>query len=158
MGPGHGGAGRDGDGVLDRLVDGPARATYAVALAAVVVPGLAGMVSGRADRLLKALRARADAAERARASAENEARTQERSRIAGEMHDLVGHRLSLASLHVGGLELALPKAAPALRPDAAVVRGTIKDALRGLRQALGLTWRCRSENATLHLVASSNQK
>ncbi|MFD7529835.1 sensor histidine kinase, partial [Streptomyces sp. NPDC059849] len=123
---------------------GPARAPYAVALglvlsvAAVVVPGLVGTVFGQADRLLEALRARADAAERARASADSEARTQERSRIAAEMHDLVGHRLSLASLHVGGLELALSKAAPALRPDAAVVRSTIKDALRELRQALGV--------------------
>ncbi|MFF3390073.1 sensor histidine kinase [Streptomyces sp. NPDC002669] len=123
---------------------GPARATYAVALglvlsvAAVVVPGLVGTVFGQADRLLEALRARADAAERARASADSEARTQERSRIAAEMHDLVGHRLSLASLHVGGLELALSKAAPALRPDATIVRSTIKDALRELRQALGV--------------------
>ncbi|MFD8827518.1 sensor histidine kinase, partial [Streptomyces sp. NPDC059605] len=123
---------------------GPARATYAVVLglllsvAAVVVPGLVGTVFGQADRLLEALRARADAAERARTAADSEARTQERSRIAAEMHDLVGHRLSLASLHVGGLELALSKDAPALRPDATVVRSTIKDALRELRQALGV--------------------
>ncbi|MFB7918499.1 sensor histidine kinase [Streptomyces sp. NPDC056061] len=123
---------------------GPASLPYALALGlvlavtSVVVPGLVGTVFGQEDRLVEALRERADAAERARALADSEARTQERSRIASEMHDLVGHRLSLASLHVGGLELALAKTAPALRPDAAVVRTTVRDALRELRQTLGV--------------------
>ncbi|MFF9480587.1 sensor histidine kinase [Streptomyces sp. NPDC014733] len=123
---------------------GPASLPYAVALGlvlavvAVVVPGLVGTVFGQEDRVVAALRERADAAERARALADSEARIRERSRIASEMHDLVGHRLSLASLHVGGLELALEKSAPALRPDAAVVRTSVRDALRELRQALGV--------------------
>lgn len=45
--------------------------------------------------------------EEARRLADSESRTHERSRIAAEMHDLVGHRLSLISLHSGGLEMAL---------------------------------------------------
>ncbi|WP_369382665.1 sensor histidine kinase [Streptomyces sp. cg36] len=109
-----------------------------MAVTAVAVPGLAGTVYGQQGRLLRALRERGDAAERARRSADSEARTQERSRIAAEMHDLVGHRLSLISLHAGGLELALDKAAPELREEAVLVRRTTRDAMRELRQALGV--------------------
>ncbi|MFH9424611.1 sensor histidine kinase [Streptomyces sp. NPDC017529] len=123
---------------------GPASLPFAIVLglvlmvASVVLPGLVGTLVGQEARLMEALRARAEASERARALADSEARTQERSRIAAEMHDLVGHRLSLASLHVGGLELALSKTAPTLRPDAATVRTTVGDALRELHQALGV--------------------
>ncbi|MEV0263832.1 histidine kinase [Streptomyces sp. NPDC050617] len=123
---------------------GPGSAVYGLelgvvlAVTAVVVPGLIGTVYGQQTRLLRALRERGDAAERARRSADSEARTHERSRIAAEMHDLVGHRLSLISLHAGGLELALDRAAPELREEAVVVRRTTRDAMRELRQALGV--------------------
>ncbi|MFE4861184.1 sensor histidine kinase [Streptomyces sp. NPDC056670] len=123
---------------------GPSSLPYAVILglvlmvAAVVLPGLVGTLVGQENRLVQALRERAEEAERARALAESEARTQERSRIAAEMHDFVGHRLSLASLHAGGLELALARTAPELRPHAVAVRTTLGDALRELRQALGV--------------------
>ncbi|MFE1550068.1 sensor histidine kinase [Streptomyces sp. NPDC058718] len=109
-----------------------------MAATAVVVPGLVGTVYGQQARLLSALRERGDAAERARRFADSEARTHERSRIAAEMHDLVGHRLSLISLHAGGLELALGKAAPELREEAVLVRRTTRDAMRELREALGV--------------------
>lgn len=109
-----------------------------MAATAVVVPGLVGTVYGQQARLLSALRERGDAAERARRSADSEARTHERSRIAAEMHDLVGHRLSLVSLHAGGLELALGEAAPELREEAVLVRRTTRDAMRELREALGV--------------------
>ncbi|MCX5384552.1 sensor histidine kinase [Streptomyces sp. NBC_00083] len=123
---------------------GPGSAVYSaelgflMAATAVVVPGLVGTVHGQQARLLRALRERGDAAERARRSADNEARVQERSRIAAEMHDLVGHRLSLVSLHAGGLELALDRAAPELREEAVLVRRTTRDAMRELRQTLGV--------------------
>ncbi|GAA4920951.1 histidine kinase [Streptomyces coeruleoprunus] len=110
----------------------------AMAVTAVVVPGLVGTVSGQQIRLLRALRERGDAAERARRFADGEARLHERSRIAAEMHDLVGHRLSLVSLHAGGLELALAKADPELREEAVLVRRTTRDAMRELRQVLGV--------------------
>ncbi|MFE2441671.1 sensor histidine kinase [Streptomyces sp. NPDC059426] len=109
-----------------------------LAVTAVVVPGLVGTVYGQQARLLRALRERGDAAERARRSADSEARTHERSRIAAEMHDLVGHRLSLISLHAGALELALGEADSELREEAVLVRGATRDAMRELRQALGV--------------------
>ncbi|MFJ9762455.1 sensor histidine kinase [Streptomyces erythrochromogenes] len=123
---------------------GPGSAAYGLALGlalaptAVVVPGLVGTAQGQQGRLLRALRERGDAAERARRLADSEARIHERSRIAAEMHDLVGHRLSLVSLHAGGLELALERAAPELREEAVLVRRTTRDAMRELRQALGV--------------------
>lgn len=109
-----------------------------LAVTAVVVPGLVGTVYGQQDRLVRALRERGDAAERARRSADSEARTHERSRIAAEMHDTVGHRLSLIALHAGGLELALDEADPELREEAVLVRRATRDAMRELRQALGV--------------------
>ncbi|MFJ1864833.1 sensor histidine kinase [Streptomyces sp. NPDC088097] len=109
-----------------------------LAVTAVVVPGLVGTVQGQQGRLVRALRERGDASERARLLADSEARIHERSRIAAEMHDLVGHRLSLVSLHAGGLELALERAAPELRDEAVLVRRTTGDAMRELRRALGV--------------------
>ncbi|MEU2392866.1 histidine kinase [Streptomyces sp. NPDC007369] len=123
---------------------GPGRVPYGLALGlilaptAVIVPGLVGTAYGQQRRLVRALRERGDAAERARRLADSEARIHERSRIAAEMHDLVGHRLSLISLHAGGLELALERADPELREEAVLVRRTTRDAMRELRQALGV--------------------
>ncbi|MEW9517733.1 sensor histidine kinase [Streptomyces tubercidicus] len=109
-----------------------------LALTAVIVPGMAGVARGQQDRLVRAWRERAAAAEKARRLADSESRMRERSRIAAEMHDLVGHRLSLVSLHAGGLEMALDKAAPELRDEAALVRSATRDAMQELREALGV--------------------
>ncbi|MGW6918639.1 ATP-binding protein [Kitasatospora sp. NPDC054939] len=123
---------------------GPGPAPYGLALGlvltpvAVLVPGLVGTSYGQQRRLVRALRERGDAAERARRYADSGARIQERARIAAEMHDLVGHRLSLISLHAGGLELALRDADPELREEAVLVRRTTRDAMRELRQTLGV--------------------
>lgn len=123
---------------------GPGPVPYGLALGliltptAVIVPGLVGTAYGQQRRLVQALRERGDAAERARRLADSEARIHERARIAAEMHDLVGHRLSLVSLHAGGLELALERADPELREEAVLVRRTTRDAMRELRQALGV--------------------
>ncbi|MYT28123.1 MULTISPECIES: histidine kinase [unclassified Streptomyces] len=109
-----------------------------LAVTTVVVPGLVGTAAGQQDRLLRALRERTAAAEEARRLADSEARVRERSRIAAEMHDLVGHRLSVVSLYSDGLELALRKEAPGLRDEAAVVGGAAREAMRELREVLGV--------------------
>ncbi|MFJ9523700.1 sensor histidine kinase [Kitasatospora sp. NPDC101801] len=109
-----------------------------LAVVAVLIPGLVGTAAGQQDQLVGALRERTAAAERARRSAENESRIQERSRIAAEMHDLVGHRLSLISLHAGGLELALDRQAPQLSGEAEQLRQASRDAMDELRQVLGV--------------------
>ncbi|MCX4825961.1 histidine kinase [Streptomyces sp. NBC_01142] len=123
---------------------GPGSWSFGLALGAVlavttvVVPGLVGTAAGQQDRLLRALRERTAAAEEARRLADSEARVLERSRIAAEMHDLVGHRLSLVSLHAGGLEMVLRKEAPELRDEAAVVGRAARDAMQELREVLGV--------------------
>ncbi|MFD0164482.1 histidine kinase [Streptomyces decoyicus] len=109
-----------------------------LAVITVVVPGLVGIAAGQQDRLLRALRERTAAAEEAQRLADSESRVRERSRIAAEMHDLVGHRLSLVSLHAGGLEMALLKEAPGLRDEAAVVGRAARDAMQELREVLGV--------------------
>ncbi|MFI6767309.1 sensor histidine kinase [Streptomyces sp. NPDC050355] len=109
-----------------------------LAATTVLVPGLVGTAGGQQDRLVRALRERTAAAEEARRLADSVARMHERSRIAAEMHDLVGHRLSLISLHAGGLEMALRAQSPELREEAALVRCATRDAMRELREALGV--------------------
>ncbi|WP_369393558.1 sensor histidine kinase [Streptomyces sp. CG1] len=104
----------------------------------VLVPGLVGTARGQQDQLVRALRERTAAAEEARRLADSESRMRERSRIAAEMHDLVGHRLSLISLHAGGLEMALQRQAPELQEEASLVRCATRDAMRELREALGV--------------------
>ncbi|MEV5980776.1 histidine kinase [Streptomyces sp. NPDC052114] len=109
-----------------------------LAAVTVIVPGLVGTAAGQQDRLVRALRERTAAAEQARRLADSESRIHERSRIAAEMHDLVGHRLSLISLHAGGLELALSKQAPELRDEATLLRKATRDAMNELREVLGV--------------------
>ncbi|MFH8568897.1 sensor histidine kinase [Streptomyces sp. NPDC017993] len=109
-----------------------------VAGVGVLIPGLVGSSVGQQDRLVVALRHSAAAAEEARRLADNASRVEERARIAAEMHDLVGHRLSLISLHSGGLEMALAAKAPELKDDATQVRLATRDAMQELREVLGV--------------------
>jgi signal transduction histidine kinase len=65
------------------------------------------------------------------------ARREEQARIAREMHDVLGHRLSLLSLQAGALEVTA-----ATTPDAAeaakTVRTTARQSLDVLRQVIGV--------------------
>ncbi|WP_081655976.1 sensor histidine kinase [Amycolatopsis vancoresmycina] len=65
------------------------------------------------------------------------ARREEQARIAREMHDVLGHRLSLLSLQAGALEVTA-----ATTPDAAeaakTVRTTARQSLDDLRQVIGV--------------------
>ena len=64
-------------------------------------------------QLVASLRDRAEQAEAAQELLARQARQAERARIAGEMHDVLGHRVSLMALHAGGLQVR-----PDLPPDA----------------------------------------
>ncbi|MFD8204922.1 sensor histidine kinase [Streptomyces sp. NPDC059695] len=101
-----------------------------------VLPGLAGALAGQRERLVRALEERNAFLERAHRSAEEQARSRERSRIAGEMHDLLGHRLSLIALHSGGLEMAGEAGDPEVRRSARLVHGTVRLAMAELRDVL----------------------
>jgi len=61
-----------------------------------------------------------------------------RTRLAREMHDVLGHRLSLLSLEAGALEL-WPDASPAeIARAAGVIRSSAHGALEDLREVIGV--------------------
>src|SRR5262249_62046088 len=69
-----------------------------------VGPLLALYFSARHE-MLQALRDRAERAERERHLLAEQARAEERARLAGEMHDVVTHRVSLMVLQAGALSV-----------------------------------------------------
>ncbi|GAB3449252.1 histidine kinase [Actinophytocola sediminis] len=75
---------------------------------------------------------------RARALRDEVARQDERSRIAREMHDALGHRLSLLSLHAGALEVSHQNGSPKTGEVARTVRTTARQSLEDLRQVIGV--------------------
>ncbi|MFD2080206.1 sensor histidine kinase [Actinopolymorpha cephalotaxi] len=99
-----------------------------------------GLVVGlwvRARRdVLAGLHERAERLEREQAARAEQARGQERARIAREMHDVVAHRVSLMVLHAGALEVNAPDERTARAAE--LIRGTGRDALENLREVLGV--------------------
>jgi signal transduction histidine kinase len=103
----------------------------------VLLPGAIGAwVRTRAD-LMTALTERAERAEAERELLAREAIATERARIAREMHDAVGHRVSLMVLQAGAIEMA---AADRDRVEqlACQVQVAGRQALDELRQAVGV--------------------
>ncbi|MFZ3561644.1 sensor histidine kinase [Streptomyces sp. BH055] len=101
----------------------------------VLLPALSGRILGHRRPLLGLLRERNAYLEQARFLTDEAARMEERARIAAEMHDLLGHRIGLISVHAGALQLAAEKQAPPLAPQAELLHitaGTAMDELRGI--------------------------
>jgi signal transduction histidine kinase len=67
-----------------------------------------------------------------------QARDGERRRIAGEMHDVLAHRVSLLSLHAGALEFRPDAPAEEIAAAAGVIRASARAALEELRQVIGV--------------------
>ncbi|WP_265445618.1 sensor histidine kinase [Flexivirga meconopsidis] len=106
----------------------------ALLLVAVTV-GLAWLVRSRRD--LTVSRAQETRSEtKLHALGEELARQTERERIAREVHDVLGHRLSLLSLHAAGLELAADD--PKLAKSAALVREGAQESMNDLRSLLAV--------------------
>lgn len=87
-------------------------------------------------RLVQALTERAERAEREQHLLAEHARTEERARLAGEMHDVVTHRLSLMVLQAGALRLTAPD--PATQAAAEELRAAGCQALEELRDLVGI--------------------
>lgn len=82
-----------------------------------------------------------DRAQRAEAEAELRARQAQRDArdaIAREIHDVLGHRLSLLSVHAGALEYRLDADREAVARAAAVIRENSHQALQDLREVIGV--------------------
>jgi signal transduction histidine kinase len=67
-----------------------------------------------------------------------QARQNERTRIAREMHDVLGHRLSLLSLHAGALGYGAEKSPQDTARAVAVIRESAHQALDELRAVIGV--------------------
>jgi signal transduction histidine kinase len=104
---------------------------------AVLLPGAIGAYVRTRAELLTALTERAERAEAERELLAREAIITERTRIAREMHDAVGHRVSLMVLQAGAIEMA---AADRARVEqlACQVQVAGRQALDELRQAVGV--------------------
>src|SRR4051794_34593580 len=121
-----------------RLGSGNEAVGAAGAVAVVVIlPGAIGIWLRTRDELLGALRERAERAEAERELLAREAVLTERTRVAREMHDAVGHRVSLMVLQAGAIEMA---AADQRRVEqlAGQVQTAGRQALDELRQMVGV--------------------
>ncbi len=86
--------------------------------------------------MVRALRERAERAERERYLLAEQARSEERARLAGEMHDVVTHRVSLMVLQAGALGITATD--EATRRAAEELRAAGVQALDELRDLVGI--------------------
>jgi signal transduction histidine kinase len=103
----------------------------------VVLPGAIGILVRTRALLLQALRDRAEKAEAERELLARDAVLTERTRIAREMHDAVGHRVSLMVLQAGAIEMAAADPERVARL-AGQVQTAGRQALDELRQMVGV--------------------
>ncbi|WP_433225254.1 sensor histidine kinase [Microtetraspora malaysiensis] len=103
----------------------------------IVVPAtLLGLYADAQRRLNTALAERAERAEREQRLLVEQARAEERTRLAREMHDVVTHHVSLMVLQAGSLRMAAPT--PEVRAAAEELRTTGRRALGELREVVGV--------------------
>ncbi|KRB77052.1 histidine kinase [Nocardioides sp. Root190] len=97
-----------------------------------------GLYIGSRRELLWTLRQRAETAEAERDLRATQARSNERARIAREMHDVLAHRISQISMHAGALTFREDLSAEEMRSSAAVIQTKAHEALTDLREVLGV--------------------
>ncbi|MFE6160133.1 sensor histidine kinase [Streptomyces sp. NPDC056486] len=100
------------------------------------VPGLLGMYVGARRGLIEMLTERAERAEREQFLLAERARVEERVRLAGEMHDVVTHRVSLMVLQAGALWVS--SSDEVVRAEAEGLRAAGCQALEELRDVVGV--------------------
>jgi signal transduction histidine kinase len=105
---------------------------------AVYTAVLAWSLFVRARRqLLLSLRERIERAEAQQQLLVEQERRAERTRIAREMHDVIGHRVALIALHAGALAIQ-PDVRAEVVQAAGIIRDTARKAMEELRQTLGV--------------------
>ncbi|MFF5445740.1 sensor histidine kinase [Streptomyces sp. NPDC012888] len=109
----------------------------AVLVGFALVPWFAGRFHRQYRELVRAGWERAERMEREQRLVAERARLRERARIAQDMHDALGHELSLIALSAGALQLA-PGLPDALRPAARDVRARAGAAAERLGEVVGL--------------------
>jgi signal transduction histidine kinase len=123
------------------ITRGPDDSVWIVLALNAVATGAAvgwGLYLGSRRELLWALRSRADRAEAEQALRVEQARANERQRIAREMHDVLAHRISQISMHAGALGFRQDLDAGGMRASVAVIQEKAHEALADLRAVLGV--------------------
>ncbi|MQA78243.1 MAG: sensor histidine kinase [Streptosporangiales bacterium] len=113
---------------------------FVLALTAVGTAGVVGwgfFVRHR-RQLILSLRERASRAEAEAELRAERAQREAREDLAREMHDVLGHRLSLLSVHAGALEYRRSMSTEDVTRTAGVLRATAHQALQDLREVIGI--------------------
>ncbi|WP_028927809.1 sensor histidine kinase [Pseudonocardia acaciae] len=97
-----------------------------------------GLAVRHRRQLLASLRERAARAESEAALWAEHAQAQAREQIAREMHDVLGHRLSLLSVQAGALEYRRDASREEIANAASVIRASAHQALQDLRVVIGV--------------------
>ena len=97
-----------------------------------------GMYVGSRRELVWTLRQRAERAEAEQELRVARARSNERARIAREMHDVLAHRISQISMHAGALAFRDDLTAEEMRSSVQVIQEKAHEALTDLRGVLGV--------------------
>jgi signal transduction histidine kinase len=105
-------------------------------LTIISAPALIGAYLAARSRLVNELRERAEQAERDQEQAAEQARAQERMRLASDLHDVVTHRISLMVLQAGAIRMSTVD--PQVRDAAEQVRTVGCEALEELRDMIGV--------------------
>jgi signal transduction histidine kinase len=116
----------------------PYPAVVAIGLLSTAGPTIIGLYAAARRRLFSAMAERAERAEREQHLLAAQARADERARLAGEMHDVVTHRVSLMVLQAGALRVTAPdeptrRAAEDLRRAGCLALDELRDLLGVLR-------------------------
>ncbi|MEV4731586.1 histidine kinase [Saccharopolyspora sp. NPDC049426] len=108
-----------------------------------IFPIVLGLYAAERGRLADALRERAERAEHERELLAEQARADERARLAVEMHDVVTHRVNLMVLQAGALGVVSDD--PAVHRAAEDLRASGGEALAELRDLVGVLRRSDDE-------------
>jgi signal transduction histidine kinase len=112
---------------------------------AILTPACYGLYIASRRRLIAALGERAERAEREQELRAEQAREEERNRLAGDMHDIVTHRVSLMVLQAGAMRSRAPD--DATRSAAEDLRSTGCQALAELRDLVAVLRTAEERNA-----------
>jgi signal transduction histidine kinase len=110
-----------------------------VAAAAIYIAIMAwGLYIRSRRQLLQTLRDRAERAEIVAKLQAEQAQLRAREEIAREMHDVLGHRLSLLSVHAGALAYRPDASTEEVAGAAEIIRASAHQALQDLREVIGV--------------------
>ncbi|MFJ3903669.1 sensor histidine kinase [Streptomyces sp. NPDC090025] len=98
-----------------------------------IVPLVCGLGANAYERTQTALRAER---EQRIARVKAEVKTEERMRLAREMHDILGHRIAITAMHAGAIEM-VQGVRPQSKELARAIGDTARTAMGDLRQVLG---------------------